>query len=206
MLTSRQRVVNSRCLRHALTPYHTVWYGVLVSDSKQKWLDAGLGLLVKSGPRALTIDRLCKKLKKTKGSFYHHFAGREAFQQELLENWKRRHTQDLIEATTSGGQQALKKLDRMARALPTSTEAAFREWARNSNQAHDIVTEVDRSRAEHLTQLYLQRGFDDQKAEDCAWLEYALFLGMSQLQDSLTPEKRQQLQSLFERKLVNGDD
>jgi AcrR family transcriptional regulator len=37
------------------------------------WVQAGFAILAEEGIKALKIDRLCRRLDVTKGSFYWHF-------------------------------------------------------------------------------------------------------------------------------------
>lgn len=46
-------------------------------DSKTKFLDAALGLIRTKGYEATTVDDLCAATGLTKGSFFHHFDGKE---------------------------------------------------------------------------------------------------------------------------------
>ena len=41
--------------------------------NKEKWLQTGLDILNKTSYTDIKIEYLCKHLKVTKGSFYHHF-------------------------------------------------------------------------------------------------------------------------------------
>jgi AcrR family transcriptional regulator len=40
------------------------------------------------GPAALTIERLTAAARRTRGSFYHRFADRDAFVRALMERWR----------------------------------------------------------------------------------------------------------------------
>jgi TetR/AcrR family transcriptional repressor of nem operon len=48
-------------------------------ESKSKFLDAALKVVRAKGYGASTIDDICHEAKLTKGSFFHHFAGKEEF-------------------------------------------------------------------------------------------------------------------------------
>jgi TetR/AcrR family transcriptional regulator, transcriptional repressor for nem operon len=51
----------------------------LAHESKSKFLDAALKVVRAKGYEASTIDDICAEAKLTKGSFFHHFAGKEEF-------------------------------------------------------------------------------------------------------------------------------
>ncbi len=65
-------------------------------------LGAGLKLLETDSVQQLTIDALCRKLKVTKGSFYHHFKNRADFLERMLEHWVEGWTLASIEAADEG--------------------------------------------------------------------------------------------------------
>jgi hypothetical protein len=44
--------------------------------NRQVWLDAAVEMLVELGIGSVSISRLAEKLNITRGSFYHHFSGR----------------------------------------------------------------------------------------------------------------------------------
>ncbi|MEM9051411.1 MAG: TetR/AcrR family transcriptional regulator [Bacteroidota bacterium] len=50
------------------------------------WIDTGYTTLALEGPKQLRVERLAKKVGKSKSSFYHHFADMEVFISFLLAN------------------------------------------------------------------------------------------------------------------------
>lgn len=56
--------------------------------SRQDWLDAGVSALSEDGVGAVTIDALCRRVGKTKGSFYSHFPTMSDFIRQLGERWR----------------------------------------------------------------------------------------------------------------------
>src|ERR1700761_9402984 len=56
--------------------------------SKADWLILGQRLLSEEGPSGLGIDRLTQAAGRTKGSFYHHFQGRDDFLTALMAHWR----------------------------------------------------------------------------------------------------------------------
>jgi len=73
-------------------PYRTFMSGVSTT-TRADWVAAGLELLRDGGEDAVTVDRLCATLGRTKGSFYHHFEDSAAYQGALLEHWANLHTE-----------------------------------------------------------------------------------------------------------------
>ena len=52
--------------------------------TRSDWLQVGLEAVVDDGPNGLRIDRLCRRLSVSKGSFHHHFSGAADFKRSLL--------------------------------------------------------------------------------------------------------------------------
>jgi TetR/AcrR family transcriptional regulator, transcriptional repressor for nem operon len=55
--------------------------------SKTKFLDAALALVRMKGYAATTIDDICERAALTKGSFFHHFKGKEELAVAAAEHW-----------------------------------------------------------------------------------------------------------------------
>lgn len=149
---------------------------------KDDWLAAGLHLLTRAGPAALTIEQLCKHLKVTKGSFYHHFKGREDYLHSLMQYWREQHTERLIDTAQAAEPEARSDvLGQMARSADASVENAMRTWARQDPAVAKQVAAVDRARVDYLHTLitpHLTAGLD---ADLVAKLVYAHFVGVQQL-------------------------
>ncbi len=129
------------------------------------WLDAGLALLRDGGDEALTIERLCAALGRTKGSFYHHFTDIAAYHQALLGRWSDLHTEHpIVEATGSAA-----KLYRAVSKVDFGLELAVHAWAVRSPTARKAADRVHARRIKYLTRLHRSKA----KAE----LEYAAFVG-----------------------------
>ena len=83
-------------VRHRMAD-HTVAYGrgeaIVGSDD---WTVAAVGALADGGLAAVAVEPLAARLGATKGSFYWHFASRDAFVAALRERWERTETEDVI--------------------------------------------------------------------------------------------------------------
>jgi AcrR family transcriptional regulator len=51
------------------------------------WIALGVDVLSRAGPGALTIDTLCARARRTKGSFYHHFKTIGDLRQAVARFW-----------------------------------------------------------------------------------------------------------------------
>ena len=146
------------------------------------WLDLGLAALSEHGPRGLTLETLCARAGRTRGSFYHHFADMEAFKAAVLDRWVERDARQIVaEVERSGPDVAARRarLDTLAMSVDHHLEVAVRRWAGSDAPAAAAVRRIDRERIAYLGDLYAQEGAGD--AHDRATIEYAAFIGLQHL-------------------------
>jgi TetR/AcrR family transcriptional repressor of nem operon len=58
-----------------------------VPDSRTRWLDAALATIRRKGYSATTVDDLCAATGLSKGSFFHHFKGKEDLGLAAAQHW-----------------------------------------------------------------------------------------------------------------------
>ncbi|ACL67283.1 transcriptional regulator, TetR family [Anaeromyxobacter dehalogenans 2CP-1] len=150
-------------------------------DARSGWCRAGLALLRDQGPQAVTIDRLCGAMGRTKGAFYHHFRDVDAFHAALLDAWTELHTGDVIAATSGPGTAEARsaRLGAAAVGLDHALDRAVRGWALHDARAREALDRVDARRIDYLAAIHRERGRKD--ATVLAQLEYAVFLGAQEL-------------------------
>jgi AcrR family transcriptional regulator len=197
---STETATNHRHCRHA--PYHTVWYGRDV-PTRSDWLQAGLTAVADDGPDGLRIDRLCRRLGVSKGSFHHHFAGAGDFKRALLDAYETLVVEalnDAIEQTAAiTPQQSLAGLT----AAITSTqsfyrpelEVAMRAWAFSDSQVRAVQERVDRRRLESLEGIWSRILDDPAAVHTAALLPYLVGIGASLVQPPTPPD---QLRGIYE--------
>jgi AcrR family transcriptional regulator len=145
-----------------------------------QWIEVGLRELSEHGPDALTIDALCRRTGKTKGSFYAHFDSHRAFLGSLVRCWLERNTEALLQAanveTTPRGR--LNKLNELAVRLDAKLDQGMRALAERHPELAEAITEVDSIRITNLACLHRAvRNCSEAEAIDLATIEYAAFIG-----------------------------
>ena len=169
------------------------------------WLALGLVALTEQGPSGLTIEALCRRAGKTKGSFYAHFQAIEAYLSALAGHWRETHTHHLMREADKGGpaQERLVTLDRLALALDFHVEQGMRRLAQLDPGVAAICAEVDRERIAYLETLHGESGrFTPQEALALARVEYAAYIGFQQLDLGLSPQELHDCYGSFMRLLV----
>ena len=165
------------------------------------WLDMGLHLLSQDGVSALTLDRLCDAMHKTKGSFYHHFGDMKSYVGALLAHWQANLTQAAIDqAETAPDPKArLALLDRTVRSLDHRLDQIIRTWAKQDPRAAQVLAEVDQTRIDYIRELFEANGLEPQLAHRLAELEYTAFLGAQQRFGDLNSPEAEQVASTLRR-------
>lgn len=168
------------------------------------WLALGLVALAELGPSGLTIEALCRRVGKTKGSFYAHFPAIEAYLAALAGHWRETYTLRLMQEADKGGaaQDRLVALDRMALALDARVEQGMRRLAQLDPGVAATCAKVDRERVGYLEKLHGESGrFAPEDALALARVEYAAYIGFQQLDLGLSPQDLHDCYGTFMRLL-----
>src|SRR4051812_14793195 len=107
--------------------------------SVDDWIQAGFAILAEEGIKALKIDRLCRRLSVTKGSFYWHFTDIAGYRAALVQAWgelrddDRGHFGELAELPPR--ERLSEMMSSLVSARHWTLERAMREWARTDDAA-----------------------------------------------------------------------
>jgi len=164
--------------------------------SVRDWTEAALQALARGGLAAVAVEPLAKTLGATKGSFYWHFADRNALLHATLELWEQRDT-DQVLAGISETQDAATRLRRLVELALLSVQRGADadvgsiELALQSSATHPLVApalqRVTSRRIDALTALYSALGLPRARAREHALLAYTAYLGHVQVAHA-TPE------------------
>jgi AcrR family transcriptional regulator len=104
-------------------------------------------MLAEEGIKALKIDRLCRRLSVTKGSFYWHFTDIAAYRAALVRAWGELRDEDRRHFAELTGLPPRERLSRMMSSLVSpghwTLERAMRKWARTDSDAAASVRAAD---------------------------------------------------------------
>lgn len=169
---------------------------------KKDWLEEGLKLLAAEGFQKITIDNMCKILKVSKGSFYHHFKNIEGYVEELMKYWQEKNTVDFIKNTDAISDINEKhiQLNELASSASQKAEQVIRAWSFSNETVRKYVEQVDTIRMEYLISLNIQSGMTTKEAKNYAILEYGVLIGVQQLCPDISKEDFKQLYILFRNK------
>jgi hypothetical protein len=174
----------------------------MARTSETDWLESGLSIMRDGGEGALTIERLCHDLSRTKGAFYHHFRDVGAYLDALLTLWEHKQTAWPIEqANAAGPSERRRALDAAVGALDMKLDLAVRAWGLRDPKAREFVARVDQRRVAYLAELVDPR-LPMRQRRALARLEYLAFLGAQQFFPDLKAPAARETQRVLHRALA----
>ncbi len=148
--------------------------------NRQDWIDRALRMLALSGVETVRVEPLAKALGVTKGSFYWHFRDRTALLEAMLDAWRERTTDAVIEHVEAAGGDAPTRLASLFRLTVQSEgrlERAIRSWAATDEAARAALAGVDARRIGYLLRLFQEIGLSPEAALSRARLAYLALIG-----------------------------
>ena len=159
--------------------------------SRKDWIQAALAAIAEGGVAAVAVEPLAARLGTTKGSFYWHFANRDALLQAALAQWEEQTTTVVISEIKNTPDEPIDRLRRLIARVVTVAEQDAVGPALIANARHPAVkpllTRVTEARIGVTVELLQGLGFDPDEARFRAMLAYSAYLGHAQLAHS-TPE------------------
>jgi len=153
----------------------------VVRTTKARWIEAGLEALAEGGPDAVRVEPLAARLGVTKGGFYGHFDGRPALLAELLDEWERRSTRDVIAQTTAEDVDATERIRRAGQLTFSDAlhriDLAVRTWARHDESVAARLRRIDNERMDFLRTMFATYVDDPDEIEARSTLMFALAIG-----------------------------
>ena len=160
--------------------------------SKEDWVEAALAAIAEGGVPAVAVEPLAARLGATKGSFYWHFANRDALLDAALARWEARSTTEVIEEITSVADDPEAQLRalivRVIRAAENDRVGPALLATASHPAVADVLTRATRARIDVITTLLRQLGFPADQARHRAVLAYSAYLGHNQLAHSTPAE------------------
>lgn len=170
--------------------------------TQTEWFRAGLDLLALDGHNKLTIEALCRYLKVTKGSFYHHFDNRQTYLDRLMGYWYQTYTLDILVETEQADTVAEKSRRLMAitHNIEDCAGQAIRAWAQYDVNCAKWLQQADEKRIAYLHDLIaaqIRPEFGSQ-SQLIAKLIYAHFLGTQQMGEMFDLSEKQAMDILLQ--------
>jgi AcrR family transcriptional regulator len=150
----------------------------------EAWQEAALAAIARDGLAAVRIDVLAAELGVTKGSFYWHFADRDALLDAALLRWVQTHGEPAAAKlrATRDPRERLHRLLRQAVGASLGVTVQARLLGELGDaRVRAALREVREARLALLHDTYAELGFDGPQAADRALATYAVYVGLLQL-------------------------
>ena len=170
-------------VRVAFTVEHTVAYGQdMATLTAHDWVLAAMRRLATHGVDHIRVETLATHLGVSKGSFYWHFANRDALLTAVLDLWQSQGTEAIItavDAEPAGSEDRLHTLIHQTFGQPEhdGIELGIRAWATRDAATRTIVEKVDARRLDYVTELLREQGLSHSTARTRAALMYRTLIG-----------------------------
>jgi AcrR family transcriptional regulator len=159
--------------------------------SADDWIEAATQAIVTGGIAAVAVEPLAQRLGVTKGSFYWHFANRDALLKATIERWEREDTEAAIamfEAIPDPRERLHQLIVQALRDAPPLGEApaehgfGYAFHLALSDAADDpvvrpILHRVSERRLDYLSDCFRAVGLAPDEAQQRALLAYAAYIG-----------------------------
>lgn len=148
------------------------------------WELAALDLIAQQGVSAVAVEPLARQLGVTKGSFYWHFATREALLKAALERWEKHDVDTLlsqVEPIADPRERLCELFRRTGREAKSHVIYSALLRALDHPIVQPVMARVSQRRMDFLTRAYRQVGMNRNTAAHRARLAYAAYVGFLQL-------------------------
>ncbi|MDN5747655.1 MAG: TetR/AcrR family transcriptional regulator [Pseudonocardia sp.] len=154
--------------------------------TEQDWVAAGYAALAEGGVVAVAVEPVASRLGATKGSFYWHFACRDALLGACLAHWERTDTDEIIALVAAESDVSTRLRTLLTVALGAAHRAGGTvELALQPSADHPLVAPVLRRvtqrRLDYLAAQFRALGFTPDEARQRSTLAYTAYLGHAQL-------------------------
>jgi AcrR family transcriptional regulator len=149
--------------------------------SAETWATAALEAIGEGGLAAVAVEPLASRLGATKGSFYWHFANRDALIEAALAQWEERFTAATIAglADETDPRARLRRL--FAGVIGRSPLEVNLLAAAGHPLVGPVVARVVRRRLDYVVEQFTAIGFDAQEAAHRGMLAYTAYVGHLEL-------------------------
>jgi AcrR family transcriptional regulator len=141
-----------------------------VRTTREDWLRTAMDTLISDGVEKVKVLTIAQKLNSSRSSFYWFFKSRKDLLDQLLEAWKSKNTQPLVErAERPAGtitEAVLNIFECWAdeELFDTRLDFAVREWARRSGSVRKALDKADGERLEAVSKMFVRHGYDAHEA------------------------------------------
>jgi AcrR family transcriptional regulator len=166
------------------------------SLGRADWITVARAALITKGIDGVRVERLAKMLGVTIGSFYWHFASRDALLDALLVDWLQGNSRPFYTTVEKAGPTAAARFAAIIQLLIEESDynpgydIAVRDWARTAPKVARTVRRIDDRRIGLLHRIFRDFGYTEAEAFIRARVTYFHQVGYYTLQIRESQEQR----------------
>ncbi|MBB5855881.1 TetR/AcrR family transcriptional regulator [Amycolatopsis umgeniensis] len=153
--------------------------------AREDWADAALEALCDGGVAAIAVEPIAAKLGTTKGSFYWHFANRDALVEAAVRRWVDQDTEALI-ALLDGISDPASRLRELFELVFGTKDEQRAELALLADAGDPVIgpmlADVTARRVDFIVRCFREMGCPEVEAGHRGLLAYTAFIGLIQAQ------------------------
>lgn len=152
--------------------------------SAADWEGAALDLIAEGGVSAVAVEPLARRLGVTKGSFYWHFANRDALLDATLRRWEHADAEDLmaqVDRIVDPRERLQELFRRTSREMRSHVIYSALLKALDHPAVQPVMQRVSQRRIQYLAVAFRSLGLSRREAMDRGRLAYSAYVGFLQL-------------------------
>jgi AcrR family transcriptional regulator len=152
--------------------------------SAADWEGAALDLIAEHGVFAVAVEPLARRLGVTKGSFYWHFANRDALLEATLRRWEHADAEVLmsqVDRIVDPRERLVELFRRTSREMRSHVIYSALLKALDHPAVQPVMQRVSQRRIQYLAVAFRSLGLARRAATDRARLAYSAYVGFLQL-------------------------
>ncbi|TXK85555.1 TetR/AcrR family transcriptional regulator [Paenibacillus sp. N3.4] len=144
--------------------------------TREDWVKAGLNQLAEAGIHEVRVELLARKLKISKGSFYHYFRDRKELLDAMMDDWEAYATKQIIQSIEQD-HSSLEQLLHMSISRDKKIEIGIYAWAKHDPIMASRLVDIEEQRIHFMATLFQRKGLTPSDAIDRARLTYLTYVG-----------------------------
>ncbi len=153
--------------------------------TKEDWVSLGYRIFSEQGEPGIIVEKMAKKLKVNKSSFYWHFKTRKEFINELTVFWVNSATEQIIHLTNirSTAKQKVKTLVSLIYKQDPNFDFLFflKRYAQKEKKIQEVIDSIENKRIQYANDLLLELGYSKQEASIKSAILYKHFLAYHEI-------------------------
>lgn len=153
--------------------------------TKEDWINLGYKLFSEMGISGIVVEKMAKKLKVNKSSFYWHFKTKKEFINEIISFWVSIDTTKIISMVESESN-PIKKFDKLIQ-LVFKKDPFFdfifylKRYALKNKSIQTLIDNIDNQRIEYTKNIIIEMNYSLEEATIYASLFYKYLIGYHEM-------------------------